>query len=42
MQFIAVLAAVEVVAYVINLFLINGIVKKYHLEIQDHLPKNQT
>ncbi len=41
MQFIAILATVEIAAYVINLFLINGIVKKYHREIEDHSLKNK-
>jgi O-antigen/teichoic acid export membrane protein len=34
MQFILILAAVEVVAYVINLILIRGIVNKYHSELK--------
>ncbi len=42
MQFIAILAAVEVVAYVINLILINGIVKKYHRDWEDHPLKEQS
>jgi len=33
MQFIIILAVVEVLAYVINLVMINGIVKRYHKEI---------
>ena len=34
MQFIIILAVLEVVAYIINFFLITGIVKKYHQEIK--------